>query len=118
MSYDLERFRSAYRENPDIMREILRLYREEAPQRLEAIRRGLGESDFDRIAGAAHSLANTRGTLQCPEAVSSAHTLEEAARRRDAPACTRELDRLEAFVREVVRQAASELAGDGPEPAL
>lgn len=116
MSYDVEPFRDAHRQNPDIMREIMRLYREEAPQRLETVRQGLAGSDFDAIAGAAHSLANTSGTLQCPEAVSAAHALEEAARRADAEACRGEFDRLEPLVSEVVERLGEALAGEDKEP--
>lgn len=116
MSYDLEAFRSAYRENREIMREIMRLYRDEAPQRLDTIRQGLASDSFDEIASAAHSLANTSGTLQCPDAVAAAHALEEAARRADADACGSELERLERFVGEVVGQIGDALAGDDPQP--
>ena len=116
MSYDVEQFRNTHRQNPEVMREIMRLYREEAPQRLETVRQGVAGSDFDAIAGAAHSLANTSGTLQCPEAVAAAHALEEAARRTDADACRREYERLEPLVGEVVERLGEALAGDGPEP--
>lgn len=117
MSYDVEDFRSAHRDNPEIMREILRLYRDEAPQRLETIRQSLAGGAFDEVAAAAHSLANTSGTLQCPEAVTAAQALEEAARRADAEGCRRELDRLEPIVSDVVAQAGNALAADGPNRA-
>lgn len=98
------------------MLEIMRLYREEAPQRLDSVRQGLAGSDFDAIASAAHSLANTSGTLQCPEAVSAAHALEKAARRADAEACRSEFGRLEPLVSDVIERLGEALAGEDPQP--
>ncbi len=82
-AFDLGSFAASYGDSPEIMREILRLYLDEAPQRLESMRKGLTERDFARVAKAAHSLANTSGTLQSDRAVRAARKLEEAARRED-----------------------------------
>jgi len=82
------------RESPSLMREIFCIYLEEAPERLRALRAGLGGSDYPAVARAAHSLANTSGTLNSEPAVAAARLLEEAARREDPAACREAAERL------------------------
>ncbi len=88
---DLHPFIETHRDNPPVMHEILRLFAVEAPQRLVSIEAALPDErtgcDFAAVAKAAHSLANTCGTLQCSAAVEEARALESAAREERSTPC-------------------------------
>jgi HPt (histidine-containing phosphotransfer) domain-containing protein len=115
MAFTLDEFTKAYGDNPEILREIFRLYLRQAPERIATIREGLRHQDFSLISAAAHSLANTSGTLKSRSAVAAARALETAARSEEPEACRREADRLESTVEEIVRAVAAELA-EGEQP--
>lgn len=110
-SFDLDAFAAAYHDSPEIMHEILRLYREEAPVRVAAIRRGIEQADFAEIGKASHSLANTSGTLQSDEAVAYARRLETAAREEDLERCRQEADNLISVVESMVEQIEAAFSG-------
>ncbi len=101
----VEDFRRAYGDSPEVMREILRLYCDEAPRKLSAIEDGLARSDAEVVAKAAHSLANTSGTLQSKPAVRAARALEAAAREHDMSAAREHTDRLTPIVNAIVAWA-------------
>lgn len=101
-AYDLAPFIANYEENQSVLREILRLFREEAPARLRTIEKGLADADFAPIAEAAHSLANTCGTLQSQDGTLAARQLETAARAGDAEGCNHALAELSGAVQEVL----------------
>jgi HPt (histidine-containing phosphotransfer) domain-containing protein len=107
--FDLNSFMAAYGDSPEIMREILRLYRDEAPARLSSIDEGIEEGDYGRVAKAAHSLANTSGTLQSKQAVQAARALENAAREAKPDECRSHASRLVQIVNGIVRQINSAL---------
>jgi HPt (histidine-containing phosphotransfer) domain-containing protein len=82
-SFDLGRFEQEYAEAPDIMAEILSIFTAQTPQRIEMLEEGLREQDPGRVATAAHSLANTTGTLMAERALTLARATEAAARAED-----------------------------------
>jgi PAS domain S-box-containing protein len=101
-AYHLDDFVQNYAENPAVLEEILRLFAEEAPERLRAIEVGLARGDFKEIADAAHSLANTCGTLQSDAGTAAARELEAAARADDGSGCSNALSRLSPAVESVL----------------
>ncbi len=109
-SFDLERFIANYSDRPDILREILRLYREEAPERLQTIRNGIARPDYATVARAAHSLANTCGTLESLDGVREARALELAARHEEGEAARVSAQSLEAIVAAMVAEIDEYLA--------
>lgn len=74
-----------YDDAPEILEEIVDIFLDETPGRLEAMREGLEHQDMSKVAHAAHKLANTSGTLKAHTALSAARELEHHARakRRD-----------------------------------
>ncbi len=82
--FDLETLQRNFDDAPDVLESILEIFSEEAPARVEAIRGALDQPDFQAIKKAAHSLANTTGTLQAERALQLSRATEEAARREDA----------------------------------
>jgi len=78
--YTLEPLLEDYSDSPDILRQILGIFLEETPQRLDALRSALQSGDRETIAKTAHSLANTTGTVRGENALSIARNAEYAAR--------------------------------------
>ena len=100
--YTLTRFLDSYADSPDIMHEILALYATEAPERIDSLQEALGSRDFAMVGRAAHSLANTGGTLHASSVVDLARAAEAAARAADTDACDRIVPDLIVAVREVI----------------
>lgn len=109
-SFDLQRFIANYSERSDILREILRLYCEEAPKRLQSIRDGIAASDDRAVGKAAHSLANTCGTLESLDGVREARALEIAARHGETETIRRKAQSLTAIVEAMVCEIDEYLA--------
>lgn len=100
--YDLSPFVRNYQENTAVLQEILRLFREEAPLRISTIEEGLARDDFKTVAEAAHSLANTCGTLQSDGGTLAARQLETAARGSDPDGCNQALAALSREVQAIL----------------
>ncbi len=103
-SYDLSALVAEYRDEPEMLSEVLGIFLEEAPQRVEAIRVGLEEGDSARVQKAAHSLANTTGTLGAERALRLARATEESAREGDPEEMSRRGRFLVGEVEEILRQ--------------
>jgi HPt (histidine-containing phosphotransfer) domain-containing protein len=112
-SFDLQRFVASYRERSDILREILCIYREEAPERLRSIRDGIAASDHRAVAKAAHSLANTCGTLESMDGVQEARALEIAARYGEEEKIRESAGSLTAIVEAMLSEIDDYLTRDG-----
>lgn len=102
--FDLGRFEQEYAEAPDIMAEILSIFTEETPGRIEMLEEGLREQDAGRVAKAAHSLANTTGTLTAERALTLARATEAAARAEDHELMAARGRQLAAEVRGILRE--------------
>ena len=108
--FDLRPFLAGHAETPEVASEILRIFLDEAPLRLRAARDGLAAGNDAAVRAAAHSLANTCGTLQAPAAVACARELEMDARRDDPAATARTLARLVPEVSRVLAAVEAHLA--------
>ena len=112
--FDLGPFLAGHAETPEVASEILRIYLDEAPLRLRAARDGLAAGNGAAVRAAAHSLANTCGTLHAPAAVARARELEVDARGDDPAATARALARLAPEVSRVLAAVEAHLtAGRG-----
>ncbi len=111
----LQQFVETHGDSPAVMYEILRLYAAEAPQRLASIDAALpgsrrADCDYAAVAKAAHSLANTCGTLQCTAAVEEARALESAAKGECSARCLVHAGRLDSIVTALVEAVKAHLA--------
>ncbi|NBF39926.1 MAG: hypothetical protein GVY14_05870 [Spirochaetes bacterium] len=78
--FDLAVLEAEYADAPDILEEIFSIFLEETPQRLQMLRDGIADGDAVAVKKAAHSLANTSGTLMAQRALTLARSTESAAR--------------------------------------
>lgn len=105
-AYNISSFVTAYEGSPEVMNEILAIFTEETPEKLERLQAALDANDFHTVDRTAHSLANTAGTLRAKEAVDVARETEAAARREDAEGARSAATRLIGLVQEMLRQIA------------
>jgi HPt (histidine-containing phosphotransfer) domain-containing protein len=84
--FDVQELRASFNDAPEVLESIFDIFLEEAPERVEKIRRGLADEDTETVRAGAHSLANTTGTLQAERALRLARATEAAARDGDLPA--------------------------------
>lgn len=96
--FDLSSLVAQYASAPDVLSEVLDIFLEEAPQRLESIRAGLEQDDPEKVKKAAHSLANTTGVLDAERALRLSRATEESAREGNGEEMSK---RAEALIREV-----------------
>ena len=78
--FDLAALEAEYADAPEILEEIFSIFLEETPQRMEMLSTGLADDDAAVVTRAAHSLANTSGTLMAQRALALARATESAAR--------------------------------------
>ena len=99
---EIDQVIATYRDSPELLSEIFAIFLEEAPQRLQALQQAATQRDFDSARRAAHSLANTTGTLRADEALKVAREVESAARSADGARLQQATSELVQAVEEVV----------------
>ena len=72
--------------NWEILEQLIRLFREDAPHLLDAVRAGLATSDLAGAGCAAHNLRGVALSFDAAPTVSAAQRVEEAADAGDLPA--------------------------------
>lgn len=107
--FDVVVLEREYADAPDILTEIFTIFAEETPERLEMLRSGMKEGDLARVKKAAHSLANTSGTLRADRALMLARATEAAAREEDLPRATAHAERLVEEASQILEQIRSRL---------
>ncbi|MFP4011425.1 MAG: Hpt domain-containing protein [Spirochaetaceae bacterium] len=110
-TFDIRRLEEDFADNPEVLEEILAIFAGEAPERLEVLKRGIESGDAEAVRTAAHSLANTTGTLMANKATSLARSVEEAARAGDAEILRARGTRLVAEVSAILDQIATRKSG-------
>ncbi len=82
-----DRWRAGARLGGDLglLREMIAIFRAEAPALMVSIRKAAAGTDADALRLAAHALKGALGTLDAPRAFVAAARLEEAARLADRP---------------------------------
>src|SRR5262249_29656208 len=69
-----------------LLRELIAIFRPDAPAQLDAIRPAVARRDPEALRRAAHALKGSLGTLHAPRAYDAAARLEDLARRNDSSA--------------------------------
>lgn len=97
-----------------LVSQMLALFREHAPQRVEAIRDAVAAEDWASAGRAAHTLVSTAGSVGAMELMQRARDLEETAatgRTGEVPGLATRLTDAFARVGEPLAAAERELAG-------
>lgn len=102
--YDLQALVDAYSDSLDILDEILSIFSEETPQRIEALEKAAEEKDFESVHRIAHGLANTTGTLKADHALMTAREIERLAREEQDEGLQELVERLNRQVEEMLHQ--------------
>jgi two-component system sensor histidine kinase/response regulator len=81
--FDMTRARARLGGDRQLLREMIAIFRAEAPTLMASIEKAAAGTDFDALRLAAHALKGALGTLDAPRAFGAAARLEDAARRAD-----------------------------------
>jgi HPt (histidine-containing phosphotransfer) domain-containing protein len=103
-SFDISEIEAEYADSPDILDEIFVIFESETPDRLERLSSGAETGDAAVVQKAAHSLANTSGTLRAERALTLARATEASARAGDIPTMRERAQLLGEEVREILDQ--------------
>lgn len=95
-AWDFEQARARTDQDEVLLREIVKIFLEEAPRLLERIEQALAQDDASGLERAAHSLKGQIRCLAAPDAQSAAENLETKARQRDLPGAVAALPELDA----------------------
>ncbi len=111
--FDATKFRATLK-NPDLMREVIDLFFEDATAFLDAIQSGLNQDDSKAVHAAAHSLKGLVGNYAASPAYNKALALDEPARAGNLEQTEQhlaelrvEIDRLGTELREFRKELAS-----------
>ncbi len=78
--YDPSEFLQLYGDDPELKAEILDVLASETPGKLERLQAAIAGEEGDEIARAAHSLANTAGTMRAEQLLAICRELEAVTR--------------------------------------
>jgi len=81
--YDLDELLDLYRDSLDVLNEILAIFREETPGKIDNLEWAVREEQWSLVAQIAHSLANTTGTLRAERGLQLSRETERASRAED-----------------------------------
>ena len=87
----------------DVMDEVLDLYLENAPRRIESVRRGLAGGPLDDATRALHDIKSSAGMVGATAVQRLAEEMERLARAGDVAALRAHLERLELLLRQAER---------------
>jgi HPt (histidine-containing phosphotransfer) domain-containing protein len=96
---------------PVLVREIVKIFLEDAPVRLRDGRAGVAARNLDATRRAAHSLKSTAGALGAVELKSISDRIEQLAASEDAPAVAALLDQWDAAFAEAARHLSVMASG-------
>jgi HPt (histidine-containing phosphotransfer) domain-containing protein len=86
----------------DLLQELIGVFLEDAPQRIEGVRRALADGDADALYKAAHALKGSAGNFGAPNVVSRANRLEALAQENDLETATTQFTSLVAEMDDLV----------------
>ena len=110
--YNLQALVDAYSDSLDILEEILSIFSEETPERLEALERAAEAKDFESVHRIAHGLANTTGTLKADHALLTAREIERLARAEQDEGLRELVETLSRQTREMLQHIEAHRAAD------
>jgi HPt (histidine-containing phosphotransfer) domain-containing protein len=102
--YDVHVLVDAYSDSLDILDEILSIFLEETPQRIDSLKEAAEAKDYSSVHRIAHGLANTTGTLKADHALKTSREIERLAREEQDEGMMPLVERLEAEVGQVIDQ--------------
>ena len=88
----------------ELLLELIGVFLEDAPQRIQAVRGALADRDADAVYRAAHALKGSAGNFGAPEVVSRANRLEALAQENDLDAAAIEFEFLETDMNQLVAE--------------
>ena len=91
----------------DLLRELIDVFLDDAPQRMGEVRQALGARDATALYRAAHALKGSAGNFGAPEVVGHALRLEAHARAGDLESARIECGLLETEMDRLVRELAA-----------
>lgn len=95
----------------EILAEILSIFIQETPERLEIIAAAFQEQNYEVIAKTAHSLANSAGTLDLTSTLENCRSLEAAVRSGDGEKAEALFSGIKGDLLDVVEEAEQVLSG-------
>ncbi|MFP4384130.1 MAG: Hpt domain-containing protein [Spirochaetia bacterium] len=95
----------------EILAEILSIFIQETPERLEIIETASREQNYEAVAKTAHSLANSAGTLDLTSTLENCRNLEAAARNGEGENAETVFTGIKSDLRRIVEEAEGVLAG-------
>jgi two-component system sensor histidine kinase/response regulator len=90
------------RTGEDVLGQVIASYRQDGPERVEAIRRALAEGDLDTLCQAAHALGGAAAVLGALPLAGICAELEDRAGQRDVDGCRERLGALDAAHRDLL----------------
>jgi PAS domain S-box-containing protein len=84
VQFDLHELHEAYFGMEDLLKEIVRIYSEETPEKLLAMRAAINDGDLESVMRIAYSISDTSGALHAHRAVELGRELGKAAREYDS----------------------------------
>ena len=91
----------------DLLLELIDVFFEDAPQRVEAMRRALADRDAEALYRAAHALKGSACNFGAPDVVGRANRVEALARENDLDAAALEFEFLETDMNQLVAELAA-----------
>ena len=91
----------------DLLLELIDVFFEDAPLRIEAVRRALADRDAEALYRAAHALKGSAGNFGAPDVVGRANRLEALARENNLDAAALEFEFLETDMNQLVADLAA-----------
>ena len=69
--------------DPELLLDLIGMFLNDGPQKVQAVAAGLADRDFERMERAAHSLKGSSGNLGARALQDTCEQLQQATRRRD-----------------------------------
>ena len=91
----------------ELLVELIDVFLEDAPLRIQGVRRTLVDQDAEALYRAAHALKGSAGNFGAPDLVSRANHIEALARENDLDAAAIEFEFLEADMNRLVAELVS-----------
>jgi two-component system, sensor histidine kinase and response regulator len=95
----------------ELLTELVRLFLEEAPQMIEAMRKALQQGEMQDLARSAHSMKGAASNFNAHGTVSAASQLEIYAKKGDAESAKAAVATLQALIERLLPELASMCQG-------
>ncbi len=113
--YDPAGFLREFGSHPEVLTEILKVFREEVPRRIDALRQAVAARDSFRISRVAHSLGSTAATFHAYTAQAAARRCEDMVNAGETAEAIREAEELMCLLEGVLETVRELSAHDARE---